>query len=110
MHEQRRYQRVAYFHPLHLTVLPDGPAVPASSFDISRGGVGLMADVSLERGQSVRIQFQLEDPRHGAVEVSVLGRVAYSRADEDGNYIGVEFLEPIHESSQPALARMLDNL
>ncbi len=110
MHEQRRYQRVAYFCPLQLTVLPDGPTVPGSSFDISRGGVGLVADISLERGQSVFIHFQVENQRHEAVEAGILGRVAYSRADEDGNSIGVEFLEDVREPSQPVLARILDNL
>jgi hypothetical protein len=37
-----------------------------------------------------------------------LGRVAYSRADEDGNRVGIEFIEPIQESAQPALARKLN--
>ena len=110
MHEQRRYQRVAYFRPLRLTVLPGGPTVPGNSFDISRGGVGLVADISLERGQSVFIHFQVQNQRHEAVEAGVPGKVAYFRADEDGNYIGVEFLEDIRESSQPVLARIVNNL
>jgi c-di-GMP-binding flagellar brake protein YcgR len=110
MHEQRRYQRVPYFRPLRITVLPEGRTVPGRSFDISRGGVGLVADVSVGRGHSVVIHFQVEDERKGAIEVSVQGRVAYSRADEDGNYIGIEFPEEIHGSSQPVLAEMLDNL
>ena len=40
----------------------------------------------------------------------VLGKVAYSRADEDGNRIGIEFLETIRESTHPALTRKLNNL
>ncbi len=40
----------------------------------------------------------------------MLGRVAYSRADEDGNRIGIEFLETIRESAQPLLAQKLNNL
>jgi c-di-GMP-binding flagellar brake protein YcgR len=110
MQERRLYQRVAYFHPLHLTVLPSGPTVSGNSFDISRGGVGLVADISLERGESVSIHFRVENQRHEAIEASVLGKVAYSRADEDGNCIGVEFLEDVRESSQPVLARILNNL
>jgi c-di-GMP-binding flagellar brake protein YcgR len=108
--ERRRYQRVPCFCPLQLTVLPGGPTVPGNSFDISRGGVGLVANAFLERGQSVFVHFQVHDRQHETVEASVLGRVAYSRADEDGNQIGVEFMEDIRESSQPVLAKLLDNL
>ncbi|MBU4273155.1 MAG: PilZ domain-containing protein [Planctomycetes bacterium] len=107
---QRRYERVAFFCPLQLTVLPDGPTVSANSFDISAGGVGLTAAVFLERGKDVRIDFHV---RNGSIEETdecVLGRIAYSRADEDGNRIGIEFLETIRESAQPALTRKLDML
>ncbi|MEN6458369.1 MAG: PilZ domain-containing protein [Thermoguttaceae bacterium] len=110
MIEQRRYQRVPYFRPLQVSVLPNGPIFPANSFDISRGGVGLMAAVSLQRGQSVAVLFKLQDQQRQPVDVRVMGKVAYTRADENGNYVGIEFLEPVSESSQPLLAHVLDNL
>ena len=47
MPEQRRYQRVDFFCPLHLTVLQKGITVPASCFDISIGGVGLSTGIAL---------------------------------------------------------------
>jgi len=110
MIEQRRYERVAFFCPLRLTVLPDGPTVPANSFDISLGGVGLATGASLPQGQSVSVRFQLKNAAGKPVEEIALGRVAYVRADEDGNRVGIEFLEPIRDSAQPELSRKLNNL
>ncbi len=107
MKGQRRYERVQFFCPVRLTVLPDGPAIPANSFDISAGGVGVTATDFLDRGTDVRIDFHI---RNGAVKPAVecvLGRVAYSAADEGGNRIGIEFLEPIRESAQPGLMNKL---
>jgi hypothetical protein len=40
----------------------------------------------------------------------VLGRVAYSLADEDGDRIGIEFMETINGSAQPTLANKLNSL
>lgn len=101
---------MAFYCPLQLTVLPDGPTVAGRSFDISLGGVGITADVFLERGQTVQASFHFSDGPQGEAEESVLGRVAYSRADEDGNRIGIEFLEILRESAQPLLAQKLNNL
>jgi c-di-GMP-binding flagellar brake protein YcgR len=110
MDDRRRYERVAFFCPLQVTLLPSGPTVPGSSFDISLGGVGLTANIAMERGQSVFVYFQIRGPSHELTEEGVLGRVAYVRSDEDGNRIGVEFLETIRASSSPALARIVDKL
>jgi c-di-GMP-binding flagellar brake protein YcgR len=107
MREQRRYERVAFFCPIRLTILPDGPDLPASSFDISIGGVGLVAPVSLQRGQEVAVHFRLKNPHYELAEESVMGRVAYSRADEDGNRIGIEFLKTLQLDTHPLLARKL---
>jgi hypothetical protein len=110
MLEQRRYERVAFFCPLQLTVLPNGPVIPGTSFDISLGGVGITANLFLERGQTVRVRFHLQNRSHGPVEEELFGRVAYSRADEDGDRIGIEFLETINNSTQPELLRRLNAL
>jgi hypothetical protein len=107
---QRRYERVAFFCPLQLTVLPNGLTVPGTSFDISIGGVGIATELFLERGQPVRLRFHLENGSHGPIDEDILGRVAYARADEDGNRLGIEFLEAVCESGQPALARRLAKL
>ena len=109
MSGQRRYERAAFFCPIKLTLLPDGPAVKASSFDISLAGVGLMAPLFIERGKNVRLDFHLKKENE-YVEETVLGRVAYSRADENGNRLGVEFLEPLKETSQPELVKKLNSL
>jgi hypothetical protein len=100
----------AFYCDLQLTVLPNGSLVNGRAFDISVGGVGIVCDVPLNRGQSVRVHFRLRNASQGWVQEDVVGRVAYLRADEDGNRIGIEFLEVIRESTNPMLAQMLDNL
>jgi len=107
---RRRYERVAFFCPLQLTELRNGTTVPASSFDIGIGGVGLTTEIALERGQPVRVRFCLRHESNGETDEDVLGQVAYCRADEDGNRIGIEFLEVVRESTQPALVRRLNSL
>ncbi|MGD0897144.1 MAG: PilZ domain-containing protein [Thermoguttaceae bacterium] len=110
MKERRRYERVALFRPLHLAVLPDGPVVPGSSFDISIGGVGVATELVLEPGQAVRVRFHFQDGPHGGTDEEVLGQVAYTRVDEAGNRMGIEFLSTIQESTQPRLLRTLSSL
>ncbi|MBN1394415.1 MAG: PilZ domain-containing protein [Pirellulales bacterium] len=110
MIERRRYARMAFFCPVRLSALPNGGPVAANTFDISIGGVGLAAPVSLERGVDVRVRFIMKNDSGELVEEEVLGRVAYTQADEDGNRIGIEFLEVVSESSHPMLTRKLNSL
>jgi c-di-GMP-binding flagellar brake protein YcgR len=110
MIEQRRYERVAFFCPLRLSVLMDGRAMSANSVDISLGGVGLTTTASLQQGENVFVRFQLKDQEGKPVEETALGRVVYARADENGNRIGIEFLEMLTESNQPLLSRKLNRL
>lgn len=110
MNGKRRYERVAFYCPVQLTVLPDGPDVPGNTFDISLAGMGLAAEVFLERGQDVLVRFHPAKGSPPDKDESVLGRVAYSRADEGGNRLGIEFVKPIRESTQPSLTRRLFNL
>ncbi len=110
MIEKRRYERVAWFCPVKLRVLPDGPELPANTFDISIGGVGVTTNMMLERGKTVAVQFQLPNGTGGTINEDIMGRVAYSRADEDGDRIGIEFFETVRDSAQPALAKKLNNL
>jgi c-di-GMP-binding flagellar brake protein YcgR len=107
---QRRYERVAFFCPVQLTVLSDGATVPGNAFDLSLGGVGIIAEVMLERGQDVRIRFQLSNGSKQVIEEDMLGRVAYCRADEDSSCMGIEFLQTVQASTQPALMRKLNSL
>jgi hypothetical protein len=75
--------------------------------------VGVTANIMLERGQAIRVAFRLQVGRNGSaetIEEEVFGRVAYSRADEDGDRIGIEFVETIRESNQPVLAKKLNSL
>jgi c-di-GMP-binding flagellar brake protein YcgR len=110
MLEQRRYERVAFYCNLDLTVLPDGPTVPGRSFDLSVGGAGIITQLSLKRGQAIRIRFHLPNGPNEVIDEDLLGQVAYTRADEDGNRTGIQFLETIREATQPTLARKLNAL
>jgi c-di-GMP-binding flagellar brake protein YcgR len=110
MIERRRYERVAFFCPMHVTVMPDGIAVPARSFDISIGGVGLTTQIELKRGDTILARFHLRNGGVEEIDEEVMGRVAYCQADENGNRIGVEFCATIQESKQPALAHKINNL
>jgi hypothetical protein len=110
MLEQRRYQRVAFYCGLQLTVLPNGPTIPARSFDLSVGGVGITSDLLLNRGQAVRIRFHLRNGSKEWTDEDILGRIAYACADESGNRMGIEFLETIQKSTKPALAHALNTL
>ena len=107
---RRRYERVGFYCDLLVTPTAGGEAVPARSVDISLGGVGVVAAVSWPRGELVRIGFHLKDSRQQPVVEEVTGRIAHCRAEEDGNILGVEFLEPISAAAQPALARRLQAL
>jgi hypothetical protein len=108
--DKRRYERVAFFCPLQLTELQSGATVPASSFDISMGGVGLTTRIALDRGKAVCVRFCFPHESNEGVFEEVLGQVAYCRSDEDGSRIGVEFLQVVRESAQPVLARKLNRL
>ena len=110
MLEQRRYERVAFYCGLEVTVMPDGPTALARSFDLSLGGVGITAAMMLNRGQTVRVRFHLQKGSNEWTDEEVFGRVAYLCAEEGGNRIGIEFAETIRESTTPALVRRLNAL
>ena len=103
MLEQRRYERVAFSCGLQLTALPSGPTVPGRSFDISVGGVGITSDILLNCGQTVRVRFHLHDGSNEWTVEDVLGRVAYSYADEGENRMGIEFLETIQRINKTSV-------
>ncbi len=110
MDERRRYERVAWFAPVQLTILPNGPVIAARSFDLSRGGVGVVADGLQERGQTLYVRFFFQNGSGNPMHEDVLGRVAYSLADEDGERLGIEFIEPIQETTNPLLTQKLESL
>ncbi len=85
-------------------------SVEARTVDISLGGVGIALAATFARGDLVTIVFRLDGRGRGPVEERVLGRVAYVRADVDGNRIGVEFLEPLASAACPELCRRVDRL
>lgn len=107
---QRCCERVEFFCPVKLKMLPDGPTISANSFDISLGGIGLISPVFVERGKDIRVQLRVKNGQNEYTYESALGRVAYSRAEVEGNRLGIEFMEYIHESTQPELTKKLNAL
>jgi hypothetical protein len=84
--------------------------VPGTSFDVSISGIGITLGIWLDRDKEVCVRLHFNNSSQEPVEEDILGRVAYSRADEDGNRIGVEFLENVQEATQPELAQKLNEL
>ncbi len=107
---QRRYQRVAFFREVTLRMSASGETLSAHSFDASLGGVGLVTMVFLERGEAVGVGFHLKNVDGQPVVEEVLGRIAYCRADESGNLVGVEFVKPVQSATYPELTRTLLDL
>jgi c-di-GMP-binding flagellar brake protein YcgR len=107
---QRRYQRVPFLCPVELTALPEGKTSPARTLDVSLGGVGVLSQIGLEREHMVSVAFLLRNGQQGTVSESVLGRVAALRADDIGNVMGIEFIEPLTSAKHPALLRKLLSL
>lgn len=107
---RRRYQRVPFLCPVELTALPEGRTFPARSLDISLGGVGVLSQIGLEREHLVSVAFLLGNGAQGRISERVMGRVAGLRADDTGNVIGIEFVEPLSTDKHPALLRKLQSL
>jgi c-di-GMP-binding flagellar brake protein YcgR len=101
----RRFERIAFFCDVALTVLPDGPTVEAHSVDISLGGVGLVTQASVGTGQTVAMAFSLRDESGKTIVNRVMGRVVHLRAEPDANRVGVEFLETLSPSVSPQLSK-----
>jgi c-di-GMP-binding flagellar brake protein YcgR len=106
--EKRTYQRVPFLCRVDLAA--DGAPIEASTVDISLGGAGVASTRFVEAGRDVTLAFHLRD-RQGAPAIErVEGRVANARADLDGHLLGVEFLAPLHRSSNPLLTRAVERL
>jgi c-di-GMP-binding flagellar brake protein YcgR len=106
--EKRTYQRVAFL--CRIDLVADGATVQASTVDISLGGVGVASTRFVAAGRDVTLTFHLRD-RQGTTAIErVDGRVASARADLDGHFLGVEFLAPLHRSSNPLLTRAVERL
>jgi c-di-GMP-binding flagellar brake protein YcgR len=108
--ERRSFVRVPFHKAVTVYEPPKGPRVEARTLDVSLGGVGLMCREALPRGRAVVVVFILNDPRLGAREEHVPGKVVHLAADVDSNRLGVEFDEPVRASAFPALARAVARL
>jgi c-di-GMP-binding flagellar brake protein YcgR len=107
---KRKFERVPFFCEVSVTSLDNGCALHANSFDISLGGVGMTMAASLPVNSLVQVGFHLKNNQQKAVVENIRGRIAYSRAFEDGNYLGVEFLDLPTAATCPELTRKLNSL
>jgi len=105
--ERRSYERVGFHCRVAVAVRPGAVPIEARSMDLSLGGAGIATAAPLEVGQTVVLTFILRDGRQQEVRDQVQGRVVNLKADLDCNRVGVEFLEPLHESKHPALVGKL---
>ena len=104
---RRRYERVPFFADLELLDTSTGRRLRGRSINLSRGGIGLFAAISLPVGTHVRISIRLPGPGPGG-SVQVGGVVAHFRADEHGVMLGIAFEGLLNTSTQPALCEWLD--
>jgi hypothetical protein len=58
----------------------------------------------------VDVIFRLQDGAKGVVEERIPGRVVSLAADDGGNRIGIEFVEPLHAERYPVLSRIVAQL
>jgi hypothetical protein len=108
--ENRRYERVPFFGRVGLTPMAGGPTIEAAAVDISLGGFGVISPKPLKAGDLVRASFPHRDGNGREVVETVPARVAFVRADFEGNRLGLEFLEPLNRATHPALARKVERL
>ena len=110
MMNRRRFERVEFFSEACLTVLPQGPTSIVRTFDLSLGGVGLVTQAGLQRGQFVAIAFRVKPTAGRAFGKRIIGKVVHLVADADANRVGIEFSEPLSERDHPELVKKLMSL
>jgi uncharacterized protein YuzE len=102
--DTRRFERVRFFCPVNLMILPAGSPVTSHSIDISLRGAGIATRARVATGQEVALDFVLKGPSRMVTE-RVLGRVVRFQAESDGNIVGIEFWRALEAASQPILLR-----
>jgi c-di-GMP-binding flagellar brake protein YcgR len=108
--ERRNYLRVPFSQDVSVVGPAPSKPVSARTLDISLGGVGVYCSMSFARELRVSVVFRLRGPGDAVVEESVPGRVVSLSADDRGNRIGIEFLEPLQPGRFPVLSRVVARL
>ena len=107
MKELRKYERVRFLCRLEVAAIPDGEPRPASSVDLSLGGVGVVTQATFSVGQLVTVTFFLADSTSAGIQDPVVGRVAHFSADVNSNRVGIQFLQPLKEKEHERLVGRL---
>jgi c-di-GMP-binding flagellar brake protein YcgR len=105
----RRYERVAFYSPVMAWAFAGGAKHESRSVDISLGGVRIVTSLSASPGELLWLRFEVKENGRSVLE-EVAGRVVRVVADDRLNALGIEFLEPLTESRQPALVRRIREL
>lgn len=108
--ENRQFQRVSFACELTVTPMPSGKPQPATSVDISLGGVGFYSKFPLNKDQIIQIDFRLKDEDRSSVVERVQAKVVYARSYWEGTRVGVEFSKPLNEVNHPILIKRLQEL
>lgn len=89
----RKFDRRRYLGDVSVRPLPGGIAFAASALNISRGGLALFSTRFLAAGQAAELVLSGTDASVAARPIP--GRVAYARAESDGNIMGFTFARPL---------------
>jgi hypothetical protein len=90
----RQFERKRFVGEITLRALPAGAPLGALAFDLGQSGLALFTNQSLAKGQLVEVTFPTAKPAIQAGLDKRAGRVVRSRANTDGNIVGVAFAEP----------------
>ena len=91
----RKFERRRMLGEAVLQAQPDGPRLPALVHDFGQSGTALFVPQGLPKGQYVEIKFKLGGAAAGSESATRDGYVVRSRANTDGNVVGVEFTRPL---------------
>lgn len=110
MDNRRQHLRIPIASVAHITPHGLQRRIEISVRDISTFGMGGYMDCGYEKGQMLLVKLKLSAPNDEVIEVSIMGRIQWSRKlDRGGKYaFGLEFREM--EKEHPRLYLYLREL
>ena len=100
----RKFERKRCVGEAVVRALPAGPAQSAQVLDLGCSGLALFVGQGMAKGQAVEITFRINAAAAARGLDKRMGQVVRSRANPDGNVVGVSFSEPFAEEE----LRLLD--
>jgi c-di-GMP-binding flagellar brake protein YcgR len=103
---RREYERVPFAKKLTVLDLNSGNTYEANGIDISVKGIGFYSKKLLQKDHHISIQVWLDDVSQKD-PVCLTGAVKWSKLEQDGAIIGVQFDALIKPSQHPKLYEMI---